>query len=313
MFAERCARCFALGDRVRLFDVIYDGKADLLCERCAIIENIPIIMKPEDSKIIEADKPASVYDRMKRLAGINGFSEHKESIRGERLKELENNPILQMPIKKKPEMIEYFHWEIMRHRRRRGYTQEKLAEVLEVPIEDIDLLEKGEIIDNIDTINKIQRFFNIRIIKKNPFERHEERVVLLDEYGHELDHIPEPDTNEDKFSEDNYTNDLIMEGKEDDYDISKADPEKVSLRDLMELHKRRVLATKEEQKQEQKKIEAKQKIIEARKEELRMIREKESRELDNILGGSELISKKEEGSSKIDRLFDEAMGDDTPN
>ena len=39
---ERCARCNVNEDEVRLFDAIYEGRMSSLCERCSIIENIPI-------------------------------------------------------------------------------------------------------------------------------------------------------------------------------------------------------------------------------------------------------------------------------
>ena len=47
--AERCARCDVNGEEVRLFDAVYDGRMGQICERCSIIENIPIIKKPDIS------------------------------------------------------------------------------------------------------------------------------------------------------------------------------------------------------------------------------------------------------------------------
>ena len=66
------------------------------------------------------------------------------------------------------------------------------------------------------------------------------------------------------------------------------------------------------QREEQKKIEEKQKVIEARKEELRTFKERESKELDNLLGGSELLNSEEnsEKENKVDKLFDEAFEDE---
>ena len=315
MFEDKCARCQVAGDRVRLFDVIYDGRSDLLCERCAIIENISIIKKPSQNQIKEADRGTSVYDRMKRLSGIPDSQNNFNSLRKERLTQLEKNPRLALPVKEKPDMVEYFHWQVMRQRRRMGLTPERLAERAGVPVEHIEMLEKAEIPDDINTIIKLEDFFKINLRKRSPFrpERHE-KPVLLDFDGNVLDHIPEPEIPE-PAEKDDYTTQLIKSKEAEDFDIHKADPSKVSLNELRELHQRRVEATREEKRQEQKKIEEKQKVIEARKEELRLLREKESKELDSLLGGSELIGSNNKADSdkednKIDKLFDEALEED---
>jgi ribosome-binding protein aMBF1 (putative translation factor) len=131
------------GDRVMLFDVIYEGRSALLCERCSIIENIPIITKPVESQIKQAEEPLSVYERMKRMAGMSDEQKPEISLREQRLKELEKHPELEVPVEKIPDLIDYFHWEIMRNRRRRGLVQEKLADQMGVNVRDIERLEKG--------------------------------------------------------------------------------------------------------------------------------------------------------------------------
>lgn len=339
MFGERCARCFVKADKIRLFDVIYDGKIDLLCERCAIIENIPLIKKPDEAKFNDSDVE-SVYNRMKKISGIPIEESKRDNLNLERLHELEENPELAEPLNEKPDMIGHFNWIILRERRRKGLTQERLAEAVKLPVEYIELLEKGNVPNNIEILRKLENFFNISLVKKNIFEDiEEEHPILLDEYGNELDHIPEPDV-EEKFSEDEYTDKLLKKESEEDFDIHKADIKKVSLKDLMELHRKKLLGKEDYDaesilpKQVLHKVEVfekenekvskasvndkkdKQNISEARKEEFKLLREKQSRELDNILGGSELLSVENSGDkiykesgNKIDRLFDEAFGE----
>ena len=307
MFGDRCARCFVKADKIRLFDVIYEGKIGLLCERCAIIENIPLIKRPEENQIKESEKPPTVHDRMKKISGILDFQEHGEVLRSERLNELERNPELGAPVREKLDMIEHFNWVILRERRRKGLTQERLSEAVNIPVEYVELLEKGNVPNNIEILKKLENFFKVRLMKKSPFrEIKEEQPILLDEEGNVLDHIPEPEM-EDKFSEDDYTNKLIKEERETDFEIKKADLNKVSLKDLMELHRKKILVSREEQKTEQGQIEEKQKTIEARKEELRFLREKQSRDLDNLLGGSELLEDGEK-ENKVDKLFEDTFG-----
>jgi len=331
MFGDRCARCFVKKDKVRLFDVIYEGKSDFLCERCAIIENISLIIKPNQGQIDESDKPPTVYDRMKKLSGISDEVISGEDLRLERLNELERNPSLMDPVKEKPDMVEHFNWTILRERRKKGLTQERLAEAVGIPVEYVDLLEKGNIPNNIKILEKLEDFFKVKLMKQSPF-RDETIVhpVLLDEYGNVLDYIPEPDV-EIMFSADEYTNDLIKKEDSEDFDIHKADLAKVSLKDLMELHRKKILVAEEEQiglnKFEEsqradisnpvtspsvvtKKVSGidRNRLAEARKEELRLLKEKQSQELDSLLGGSELLGGKEDKENKVDKLFDEAFG-----
>ena len=54
-------------------------------------------------------------------------------------------------------------------------------------------------------------------------------------------------------------------------------------------HRKKIETTRQEKIEEQRKIEERQGLIEARKEELRLRREKESEDIDRILGGAELL------------------------
>ena len=71
------------------------------------------------------------------------------------------------------------------------------------------------------------------------------------------------------------------------------------------MNKRRIEATKQEKIEEQKKIEERQRLIEARKEELRLKKEKESRELDDVLGGAELLEEDKDFEGR--KEFDEEL------
>ena len=58
---ERCVRCDVDGEKVRLFDAIYLGRIEKICERCSIIENIPIIKRPDALKLKESER-GKVYE-----------------------------------------------------------------------------------------------------------------------------------------------------------------------------------------------------------------------------------------------------------
>jgi len=83
----------------------------------------------------------------------------------------------------------------------------------------------------------------------------------------------------------------IIDAESGYLDIKKAKMSNVKIADLREIHKQNIHITKQEKITETKKIEEKQKLIEARKEEIRLIKEKQSKQLDEKLGGIELLKK----------------------
>lgn len=330
--AERCVRCNVDGKEVRLFDAIYEGRMGNLCERCSIIENIPIIKKPATSQLRDSEKDIKVYSRMKELAGIKDPKKEETFFREDRLKELNEHPNLEIPEKDNLNLIDHFHWEIMKNRRRKGLSQKKLAESLGESEVVIQMLEKAQLPEKAEQIiKKIEQFLQIRLTKISDTQRFlqtkKRPPILLDGEGKELNKIPEPEIKQ-KGSEEKLIDDFLEDveiemkkSKEDEIsggvnpmeavetfhkgepeqkltginmekgelDISRVDLSVVKINDLKELHRKKIEATKKEQIEEQRRIEARNRLIEARKEELRLMKEKESNELDEILGGTELL------------------------
>ena len=375
---ERCVRCNINGDEVRLFDAIYEGRMGNLCERCSIIENIPIIKKPDASQLRDSEKGTGVYPRMKRLAGIKDSREDETFFIEDKLKELNENPVLEVPEKDKLNLIEHFHWEIMKNRRRKGLSQKQLADTLGESEVVIQMIEKARLPENAEQlIKKLEQFFQVKLKKITDTERflmnQEKEPVLLDNFGRELSEIPEPEivhpsvgieeeigiekdlvgdfleeesiskledisnfeksepskideTQIEEFGEheirelpDSEEIDIEKAERElagvniekGEFDIAKANLGEVKISDLKELHRKKVEATKKEQIEEQKRIEERNSLVEARKEELRLMKERESKELDDVLGGTELldvgeIPKKIEDSDEV-REFDEEL------
>jgi ribosome-binding protein aMBF1 (putative translation factor) len=333
--AERCVRCNVDGKEVRLFDAIYEGRMGTICERCSIIENIPIIKKPATSQLRESEKDTKVYSRMKELAGIKDSKKEETFFIEDRLKELNEHPNLEIPEKDNLNLIDHFHWEIMKNRRRKVLSQKKFAESLGESEVVIQMLEKAKLPEKPEQIiKKIEQFLQIRLRKISDTQRFlqtKKRVpILLDSEGRELSKIPEPEIKKvikDSEEElvDDFLEDVEIKAKKPEeveisvanlkpevkevldmeepsqeliginvekgeLDISKANLSAVKISDLKELHRKKIEATKKEQIEEQKRIEARNRLIEARKEELILMKEKESNELDKILGGTELLA-----------------------
>src|SRR3989344_2378272 len=105
---ERCVRCNVEANEVKLFDAVHNGKIIRICERCSIIENIPVIKKPSASQLRESEKILRVSDRMRRLVGLSPSKSEKKFLLKDRLKELDNNPHLERPDEKPLDLIEFF-------------------------------------------------------------------------------------------------------------------------------------------------------------------------------------------------------------
>ena len=356
------------------------------------------------------DKPLSVIERLKKMSRVNE-QEDETSIVRELLNPLDTKKTIT-----KSDLDPHFYWEIMRLRRRKGLTQERLSQILNIPILYIEKLEKGDTnIENFTTtIQKIERFFQIKMTKVDEFEEIAKRkstsTILRDEQGNILDRIPEPEITQvekkekpieiieeeaiiessevktsepgfqkktsfkEKFSrlfssgfvEEENTPETIIEteiietttkpkqvnpyeglkpyqmpysrgriglrrlegqqqevieekvkpeevlGESGELDIEKAKMSNVRIADLRELNKQKLHLSKQEKIQEARKIEQRQKLIEARKEELRILKEKQSKDIDSRLGGSELLKKKDIPSNQeevderdIDKDFNE--------
>lgn len=343
---ENCVRCNVSSEKVQLFDCIYNGNLDKICERCSIIENIPLIKKPDPSVLKDSDKNVSVYQRLKRMTGIEDRDLREEGVREKRLREIEMNPELELPIKEKLNLTDHFNWEIMKNRRRKGLSFKQLGQAISESELSLELLEKGKIPQNAEiVIKKIEQFFQINLRKTTEVEKfinNKNRLIrtkplLLDDEGNVLETIPEPaidilnenseeipirdektlssvkrddkmfemgrpwrrgvkvlDDNKIEYNEKSNEYAGLSLKDEEDLNINKIDSSKVTIRELRDFHRKKILVTKQEKIEEQKKIEERQRLIEARKEELRLLKEKQSKDIDSVLGGSEFLNKKKD-------------------
>jgi len=366
---ELCIRCGAKNDEVKLFDAIYNARIEKICERCSIIENVPLIKKPATEQLKEAESNLGVYERMQKIQGIKKKKKENIFFREDKLNELNSHPELELPEQKKLNLIEHFHWEIMKLRRRKGLTQQKLAENLGESEIAIQMIEKSKLPEHTEIlIKKLEQFFQVNLRKNIEIKKSEKTPILLDEKGNELKIIPEEkpyipeiieehqekapiisDKTKQKLKEieckikefedekikmicgfDNTEIDIketFLKFKEPqkDLDLKKIDPKNITINQLRNIHRKKIEVTKIEQIQEQRKIEERQRILEAlrerdrlkheeirkrkllekenqEKEKFKLIQEKkietemknkkESEDINKFLGGTELIKNK---------------------
>ena len=176
LFMEQCFRCEKSGREVRIFDAVYNNDFVKVCERCALIENIPLIKKPTTSQLRESEGSIGVYKRLRRMAGLEKPVEKHESIL-EQIRKLEEHPELEKPEEKRPfNLVENFHWKVMRARRNRGFSHRQLGWALGESEAAIKMIEKAELPEDAEKlIKKLEQFFQIRLREKSFNEIEEEK------------------------------------------------------------------------------------------------------------------------------------------
>jgi ribosome-binding protein aMBF1 (putative translation factor) len=176
-----CYRCGVSDERERLFDAISNKGVVKICKNCANEDGLPLV-QPFD--LNKPERVKSVYERLSAMANLNP-QKHKEMLlerereesirrqRGEverRQKTNLKNVIDSNFEKKKPQprtdLVNNFHWIIMRMRRSKKLTQKQLAENIGESESIIKSAEEGVILDNADVlIKKLESYLNIKLRK----------------------------------------------------------------------------------------------------------------------------------------------------
>jgi ribosome-binding protein aMBF1 (putative translation factor) len=159
--------------------VISKGGIVKVCPGC-FREEMPLFKKPEGYQFEGIYKRKSVYERLSNAAGLKNPEEHRKRISefgkssgvvgDESLRKIVNKNFEEKAKKypKNEDLIDNFHWVIMRARRSMKISQKQLAEELKEPESAISMAEKGFISQGNDSfVRKIEQFLRIRISKKS--------------------------------------------------------------------------------------------------------------------------------------------------
>ena len=167
---EECFVCGVSIAGARLYDAVSNEGVVKICGKCSDEEHIPVIRKPTVIQLKEAERKQSVYERLARFSGFKPRSGSTKNSDDEiTLREIvDRNYENKVPkeIKTRPEMVNNFHWIIMRARRMKKLTQTQLAKELQESEAAIKLAEQGLLPeDNHKLVNKFESFLGIRIIR----------------------------------------------------------------------------------------------------------------------------------------------------
>jgi len=170
-----CSVCGISGEKVRLLDVISSKGIVKICEACSKAEDMPILRRPTTFQLKESEKkPPGIYDmlssvRRQKKESLEEFGKKYEKTKTEQLKEIvdRNYEIVVSEEKKpRPNLVDNFHWIIMRTRRLKKLTQEQLAKEISESTAAIKMAEQGILPeDDYRLVNKLEGFLGINLVK----------------------------------------------------------------------------------------------------------------------------------------------------
>lgn len=167
-----CAICGISDSRRQLFRVVSPTGIILACEKCIGETGYPKVKNPE-IKPGQEEKRDSVYETMVRLTGVKlkdtrvprpvtEESQIKQLINKKYEEKIKSEPINMKP---RPDLVDKFHWVIMRVRRVKGLTQKQLAERIGEPENAVKMAEQGVIPSGYELIEKLERFLGVKLVR----------------------------------------------------------------------------------------------------------------------------------------------------
>ena len=172
---NRCYLCGISDEKALLYEGISKTKGIVnVCRKCFFKDKMPLIVKKEiDFEKINSRE--TVKEKLSRIAHLSPTpAEHVEDKNLKKLIEENFKRELASGQRFPDDLIENYHWVIMRKRRIKGITKEKLAERISEPLIAIESLERGILPkDYSQLIKKVENFFEIRLYKNRSFDHND--------------------------------------------------------------------------------------------------------------------------------------------
>lgn len=173
-----CSNCGISNNNARLFDVISGEGIVKLCQECLSSDTIPL--KRSGGLPPGKEKKQSTYERLSSIAGIKDPERHKENVFGskkqEEIKKQDVNlrdlidkkfdTFVKKDVRKKrDDLIENFHWVIMRARRHKRMSVSQLAKEIGEPERVVKLSEQGVLPEGYDVVMKLETILGINLLR----------------------------------------------------------------------------------------------------------------------------------------------------
>ena len=181
-----CSKCGAPEELAKLFDVISGEGIVKLCQRCLSYDNAPVIKKPSSEQMNNMNKSESMYKRLSNSAGLDP-EKHKANLELSKKKELVKKQEVTLrdlvdqkfdkfgedkPKKEREDLVDNFHWILMRARRSKKMTVSQLAQEIGESEKSIKLAEQGVLPEkDYNLAIKLEEVLGVRILSREVSEQ----------------------------------------------------------------------------------------------------------------------------------------------
>jgi len=160
----KCAICGNNVDGV--YEAIYGKGVVEACKSCIIVEGLSPIPKPTQYQLERANQRYTVHDRMMKLSGLDKQNPISKD------HEIAQRHIAKIRVPEKKQLSELlfpnYDWTIMMARRRRKITITQLSEITNIPINEIESMEKGILPKNFEKNARIlEEVLGVLILKES--------------------------------------------------------------------------------------------------------------------------------------------------
>lgn len=169
------SECFVCGiseQRARLLDAISSSGIVKICEKCSEKEGIPVMKRPTSQQLKDSEKEnQTVKKAFVQSSQVIKEAKEKEATETTLRDIVDRNYLDKAPkgLRPRPDLVDHFHWAIMRARRAKKLTQEQLAHEISESLAAIKMAEQGILPeDDYKLVNKLESFLGIKLIKGVP-------------------------------------------------------------------------------------------------------------------------------------------------
>lgn len=159
-----CAICKKTSEEVKLYSGILATEMVNVCEECAEDQKIPIIRKPSESQLNQADKTYSVKERLDKMSGKRDTFQ----ISSDQMITQNNLAKLRAPPKTQhhEDVLDNYYWTLKMSRRRTKMTASQLAKKISTTPLVIQKIEKGILPEDFkEVFLKLEALLGIKLLK----------------------------------------------------------------------------------------------------------------------------------------------------
>ncbi|MGC9309217.1 MAG: helix-turn-helix domain-containing protein [Candidatus Nanoarchaeia archaeon] len=234
----RCEICGKSDDEANLKEGISQNRIITVCDKCAELENIPLIEKPSSYQLEQADRQATVRERMEKLSGMDTPVSKDQEVASKHLAKL------RIPPKKQnhPDLLENYDWKLKMARRKQKLSCKQLAEQTGISQETIQQIERGILPDNFHDIMKtLEGKLNIQLLsqhaQKISFKKHEdEEKKILQQVEEKMNQQEQAQQTEHNQQDKSGKTEKIERMQKGELDFSKDNLNDITLKDLQDAH-----------------------------------------------------------------------------